>query len=173
MKVIDDADWKKLMAGVILPFYSEQLTSAGAMERFDAMAAATLKALQEDKWTPLQTQWCVKRVVRVYTRLDNLLAMLQRVNTGEKSRDGEYANGWEQSREYDAMKTAAHRLLDQNQCLRDIADGLRDCRPGPAYCKDCPKLTPDRKAAPTWMRDRAEPTFQKAGDVAKDVADRP
>lgn len=136
---LTDKDWKRLVAAYIVPAFGHQLET----EKFDPHADWVGCKLIADKWSVTRTEWCLREVTRYYRQLDNLYAMVNHVDAGQRDRDGNVIGGWLQSKEHRAENMAVQYARDRNDCYarcRDFPHKEPGCTRRKEYCGDCPGI---------------------------------
>ena len=97
--------------------------------------------LIEDGWSVSRATWCVKQVVRVSYSPKGIIAALDKVDRGERDRDGNIIGGWENSAVHKAENAAWHAAKDRRECYescRDFPFHQPGCTRRKDYCGDCP-----------------------------------
>ena len=97
--------------------------------------------LVEDGWTVNRATWAVKHVVRVSYSPKGIMAALDKVDRGERDRDGNIMGGWIQNKEHLAESEDNRNERNRAECYarcRDFPDHEPRCSRGRAYCGECP-----------------------------------
>ena len=158
---LTEADWKRLVKSYIVPAFGPQLDPA----KFDPHADWVGKQVVSEKWTVSRTEWCLGQVTRFYRKLDNLFAMLNQVDVGQRDRDGNVNGGWIQSKVHQAENQAVQDIRDRNDCYamhRDFPHKEPGCTQQKGYCAGCPGIP--KRSSP-----RTGHGLKSVGDVAKDL----
>jgi hypothetical protein len=97
--------------------------------------------LVEDGWSVTRATWAVKQVVRVSYSPKGIMAALDRVDRGDKDRDGNITGGWLQSKPYHDENRETVYAKSRAECYaqcRDFPDYEPGCQRGKVYCGRCP-----------------------------------
>jgi len=160
-KQLTRGDWDAMVKAEVLPAYTNQLPPD-----FGRHADWVFSRITEDKWSLEKTRWAICEVTRSYRTFDNLLAMLEQVADGKRTRDGDKIGGWEQSKEYRVLIQYQEDKRQARDCATLLADGLRDRSECGKYprCQECHKLAEKQPRQSVRSGETYQP--RTAGEIA-------